>query len=120
MITSQVSLLRFSSYHCFEDARQEELDAVVARHDEEIGRGQQQHLGMAQRLAARVMCRPALVQRLLPLQLRLQRLALVGLEPARLPGRSVRKNRTRTPRTTAGMPQAMYTHCQPSRPRTAG
>ena len=43
-------LLRWQRVPLLQDARQEELDAVAGRHHEEIGRGQQQHLGMLERL----------------------------------------------------------------------
>ena len=74
-ITSQVSVLELEAVPPFEDARQEELDAVVARHHEEVGEREQQHFGLPQRVEQRQPFRRNAM--LLAVELRLQRLALV-------------------------------------------
>ena len=97
----------FRLYQLLEDARQEELDAVVARHDEEVGGGQDRTLGLARASITRHVlagCRAPPSRASAPAPGPRARRARAR-RPA--PGRSVRKNRTSTPRTTAGMPQAM-------------
>ena len=69
-----------------EDPRQEDLDPVVARHDEKVRRGQHQHLFVAQRHAPGHVAVIALEARFLARQFGRQRLALVGVEPERLSG----------------------------------
>ena len=56
MITSQVSLSSFRLYHFSRMLGRKNSTPVVARHDEEVGGGQQQDLGMAEGLAHGQMC----------------------------------------------------------------
>ena len=88
-----------------QDARQEELDAVVACHHEAVGGGQRRRTLGSERLSNLSGDRP--VNCLLAFELSLQGLRSSSVSQRAWRGRSVNIKKTTNPRITAGIPQAM-------------
>ena len=69
-----------------QDAGQEELDTVAGRHHEEIGRGQEEHLGMLKGLEDRHVTVSLLVLLFLAHQFLFQGIPFIGRQPVRFSG----------------------------------